>query len=292
MNNIEAFKAKYPKQTIDVLGKPFSFRYYKNNNSDITLVLLVGGIGLSDLMAMHFEAFAQKYSVITLDYSPDYPDMQTLTDAIAELLKKLNVKAVLVGQSLGGFIAQIIAKNHPDVVEGLVLSNTGTLSSELDEEGRKHFDDMLKAIDKSLFIMKLLPFGIVKKMIKKGVLNKTQGQLSEQETEIMAEFCDEMVQSLTKKYEIHMTLLLKDLQNHQNMERIYFARYAGKVLLILSSDDDTFNDSIRQTLISVMPSPKVVTDITGGHLALLLKFEKYEQAIVSFIDNAHMNKGE
>ena len=291
MNNIEAFKAKYPKQTVDILEKPFSFRHHKNNVSDITLVLLVGGIGLSDLMAMHFDAFAKKYSVITFDYSPDYPNIQTLTDAIAELLKKLNIKAFLVGQSLGGFIAQIVAKNHPDVVEGLVLSNTGTLSSELTEEGKKHFDDMLKAIDKSLFTMKLLPFGIVKKMIKKGVLKKTSGQLSKQETEIMIEFCDEMVQSLTKEYEIHMTLLLKDLQNHQNIERTYFARYAGKVLLILSSDDDTFNDSIKQTLISVMPVPEVVTDILGGHLALLLKFEKYEQTIADFIDNAHMNKG-
>lgn len=284
MNGIENFKEKYPKQTLEIMGKPFPFRYYKNPHSDVTLVLLVGGLGLSDLLAKHFEAFSQRYSVISFDYPADYPNIQSLTDAIAALMRELGIRAYFVGQSLGGFMAQIIAKNHPEVVEGLVLSNTGTLSSELNKEGAQCFYDMLKRIDKSLFIMKFLPFGFVKKQMKKAVLSKTSTQLSEAEKEIMADLCDEMVVSLTKKYQIHMSLRLKDLQNHWNMERADFVHLKGKILLILSDDDDTFNESVKDTLISIMPEPVVVTDILGGHLALMLKFDRYLQTIVQFID--------
>ncbi len=291
MNSIEIFKEKYPKQMAEVMGESFPFRYYRNQHSDVTLVLLVGGLGLSDLLAKHFEAFSQKYSVISFDYPIDYPCIQSLTDAIAALMRKLEVKAYFVGQSLGGIIAQIIAKNHPEVVEGLILSNTGTLSSELDKDGAQCFYDMLKRIDKSLFIMKFLPFGLVKRRIKKAVLNKTSDQLSDSEKEIMTELCDEMIVSLTKKYEMHMSLLLKDLQNHWNMERTDFAHLKGKVLLILSDDDDTFNESVKNTLISIMPEPVVVTDILGGHLALMLKFERYMQIIVQFIkDQEELDK--
>ena len=120
--------------------------------------------------------------------------------------------------------------------------------------------------------------------MKKAVLSKTSTQLSEAEKEIMADLCDEMVVSLTKKYQIHMSLLLKDLQNHWNMERADFVHLKGKILLILSDDDDTFNESVKDTLISIMPEPVVVTDILGGHLALMLKFDRYLQTIVQFID--------
>ena len=57
---------------------------------------------------------------------------------VAELLSKLNVKAWLVGQSLGRVVAQIIAKNHPEVVAGLVLSNTCSLAKDMGDEAYRH----------------------------------------------------------------------------------------------------------------------------------------------------------
>lgn len=284
MSTVEDFKKKYPKQTEAINGKTFPFRYYKNESSNKTVVLLTGGIGLSDLLLYHFEEFAKSYSVLTFDYPIEYPSIKELVNAIVELMKILNLKAFLVGQSLGGFIAQLIAKQYPECVEGLILSNTGTLSIELDEKGKQCFNTMLKRIDKSLLLIKIMPFNLVKKSIKKAVMKKVSHQLTEQEQKIMAEFCDEMVLSLTKKYEIHMTLLLKDLQNHWNMKKNDFTCFQDRVLLILSDDDFTFDQSIKNALIDIMPNPRIVTDIRGGHLALLLKIDKYINVIKSFID--------
>ncbi len=285
MAAVELFKKKYPKQTENINDKIFPYRYYKNENSNKTVVLLTGGIGLSDLLLFHFEEFSKSYSVISFDYPIAYSSIQELVEAIAELIKKLNVTVFLIGQSLGGFIAQILAQQHPEIVEGLILSNTGTLSAELDEKGTQCFRNMMKRIDKSLLMIKLVPFGFVKKNIKKAVLKKVTYLLSEEEKNVMSEICDEMINTLTKEYEIHMTLLLKDLQKHWNMKKSDFLRFQNRVLIILSDDDFTFDESIKHALIDIMPSPKVITDIRGGHLALLLKIDKYTNYITSFINN-------
>lgn len=284
MNIFDDFRVKYPRQVMDMKGRTFPYRYYKNSNSDKTVVLLTGGIGLSDLFLFHFEEFAKSYSVLTFDYPICYPTNQQLAGAIAGLLKALDIKAFLVGQSLGGFIAQIVAQQYPEVVAGLVLSNTGTLSVDLNQQGAQCLTDMLKRMEKSLMLMKLLPFEFEKKSIKRAVLKKVSRQMNEQEQALMAQLCDEMLRILTKEYAIHMTMLMKDLLNNWNMKPDDFICYQNKVLLILSDDDLTFNDDVKQALIDLMPDPQVITDIRGGHLALLLRLEKYAAVVTKFID--------
>jgi pimeloyl-ACP methyl ester carboxylesterase len=87
--------------------------------------------------SMHMNEFFAKYPVQTMKLSTnkkfDYRYFYNLNakhtaDAVAELLNRLEVKAWLVGQSLGGIVAQIIAKEHPEVVEGMVLSYETMLS--------------------------------------------------------------------------------------------------------------------------------------------------------------------
>ena len=52
---IEQFYKTYPQQTMKINGKNFRYRYHKNEDAKATLVLLTGGIGLSDLFYLHFQ---------------------------------------------------------------------------------------------------------------------------------------------------------------------------------------------------------------------------------------------
>ena len=81
----------------------------------------------------------------------------------------------------------------------------------------------------------------------------------------MEELCGAMMELLTKPYEQH------------------FAPWEGRVLLILSEDDTTFTPACREDLIALMPSPTVVTDLTGGHLALMVRLEQYADLVTKFI---------
>ena len=47
---IQEFYQKFPDTAVRLsTGKDFIYRHYKNNKAKATLVLLTGGIGLSDL---------------------------------------------------------------------------------------------------------------------------------------------------------------------------------------------------------------------------------------------------
>ena len=150
------FRRVYPTAAFTVSsGKLFTYRYYQNPQAKATLVLLTGGIGLSDLFYKHFARFARDFSVLTFDYQLQFGDNGEFADAVAELLRHLKEKVWLVGQSLGGVVAQVIASRHPEVVEGLVLSNTCSLSGNMSKAG---YQDLMKMIKSQRKFKKRLAF--------------------------------------------------------------------------------------------------------------------------------------
>ena len=278
------FRRLYPAATFTVSsGKKFTYRYHKNPEARATLVLLTGGIGLSDLFYRHFARFAGEFSVLTFDYQIQFADNGAFADAVSELLGHLQEKVWLVGQSLGGVVAQILAARHPEVVEGLVLSNTCSLSKDMSPSARAHLMNMIKNQEKFKKLLSILPLSTVKQSIKRVVMNQKKDGLTPQEQAVMEELCGIMMELLTKEYERHMIDLLIDAQNHLGMTKENFVLWDNKVLLMLSKDDTTFTQDCKDALISMMPNPTVVTNLTGGHLALLFRLEEHIRCITAYI---------
>ena len=111
---------------------------------------------------------------------------------------------------------------------------------------------------------------------------KTDG-FTPQEKAIMEELCSAMLELLTKPYEYHMIDFLCDAENYFGMTEQDFTRWDDKVLLILSEDDTTFNQACKDALIAIMPNPTVVTNLTGGHLALMVRLERYAELVTEYI---------
>ena len=278
------FRRTYPAVAYTVSsGKPFVYRYYKNSQANATLVLLTGGIGLSDLFYKHFARFAQDFSVLTFDYQIPFADNGEFVDAVAELLRHLGERVWLVGQSLGGVVAQVIAVRHPEVVEGLVLSNTCSLSGSMSEEGYRDLMQMVESQRKFKKWLFILPFSLIKGMMRRAVLKMKTDNFTAAEKVAMEEICDAMLELLTKPYEAHMIDFLCDAEHYFGLTQDDFAPWKGRVLLILSEDDTTFTPACKQDLIDLMPSPTVVTHLTGGHLALMVRLEQYADLVTGFI---------
>ena len=55
------------------------------------------------------------------------------------------------------------------------------------------------------------------------------------------------------------------------------------MLLILSEDDHTFNQANKDALVRLMPNPTVITNLVGGHLALMVRMDEYVSAVHGFI---------
>lgn len=284
MVSLENFYQKYPQQTIELsTGKMFTYRYCKNPKSKATIVLLTGGIGLSDLFYLHFERFAETFSVLTFDYQIQFRDNNEFAQAVAELLQRLRERVWLVGQSLGGIVAQIIGAKYPENIEGMVLSNTCSLEKNMGEDAYLHLMKMIKSQQKSKKLLSVIPFTLYKKLIKWAVMKKKTAGFSQEEKLLMENLCNAMMRLLTKQYEYHMIDFLVDAQNHFGMITENFKIWDDKVLLILSEDDNTFNQSCKDSLVHIMTNPTVITDITGGHLALLVKLDKYADSVCDYI---------
>lgn len=283
----EAYNKLAPVKTVKLNGGEFAYRYYKNPNPEVnvTLIMLAGGTGLGDGFFAIAKSFMDKYSIISFNYPMNFKDNVATADAIAELIKYLKAENVyLWGQSYGGLLAQIIAKRHPETVKGLILTSTASLSNDLRYEGIKRFFEMVneekEKKNKRLygnFPMFLLP-ALMNLAFKKHLKNSPETQKA------IKELMKHIKPSMTNEYFVHMDTLLGDLRNsfgtHHKED---FEYLKGRVLIIELDDDKTFTDDIKVALINIMTEPKVVRDLKGGHLAMMLNPDEMLGIINEFL---------
>ena len=284
----EKYSKAAPKHRATVLGKDLIYRYYKNESpaATATILTLAGGTGLGDGFFILANSFRERYSFICFNYPMGFTDNESLSDAIAELIKHIGAKNVyLWGQSYGGLIAQITAKRHPEAVSGLILTSTASLSNNIRFEGMKCLVGMIseEKEKKNIRTSKMLPMPLLpafmdiafKKHLKNdpAALNVVRGMI------------EHVRKDMTNEYFAHMDHLLGDLRNHLGTHyKEDFAYLDGRVLIIEPDDDNTFTPDIKDALIEIMPSPTVVRDIVGGHLAMLFDTEKYIGIINDFME--------
>ncbi|MDB4239063.1 alpha/beta hydrolase [Alphaproteobacteria bacterium] len=112
------------------LGLNVSYRYVEENK-ELPILFLHGFNGNSKSWAHQFKYFKNKRSVIAIDF-PGFgnssaldTDMETIANMFIRLLKTLNISSFqIVGHSMGGMLAQVIAINYEKLVDKLILSCT------------------------------------------------------------------------------------------------------------------------------------------------------------------------
>lgn len=277
----ERFNENYPIQTMQVNGLTFNYRL--GGKGDRTIVLLIGGLGISDAFYRHFTAFAESFTVLTFDYPAETCRNSVLADGIAGLINALELKNVfLEGQSYGGLIAQVITKRHPETVKGLVLSNTGCLDSDMDEDAMNAMLQMIKRLKKSILLVKTVPVPMLRSILIRHT-DKLFNQGTPEVNKYLTDLFRYIYGRLTRSHELKMCSLMIDLKNEQEIKKDSFSHLDKRVLLLLSEDDNTFGEPVKQALIRMMPNPVVNTGISGGHLALLIKTDQYIQAVTEFV---------
>src|SRR6202022_1914806 len=125
-------------KTVDVNGTSFTYRETGQKN-DIPVVLLHHLTAvLDDWDPRTIDSLAQKHRVIVFNNrgvggskgtTPDTIDAMA-SDAVA-FIRALGLSKVdLLGFSLGGFIAQVIAQKEPDLVRKIIIAGSGPAGGE------------------------------------------------------------------------------------------------------------------------------------------------------------------
>ncbi len=280
------YDKKVPTQMMELSSGHFEYRYYKNPNPvvDITIVALVGGMGAGDGFFYMYDKMLSQYSFISFNYPEHFKNNRALADAIVELINKLQLKNVyLLGQSYGGLLAQIIARRHPECIKGMILSGTCSLSGNINFKGMCNIVDMIhpKKIEKNIKMDKKLPlfllFPILKAMCGKKIEDKAVAKT-------FGEILDICKPTLTGDYLAHMDTLLGDLATEFGTHTPKdFEKYKDEVLIFFSKTDTTFCDNLKEALVKIMPNPKVVENLPGGHLAAMVSLDEYSRVVGQFL---------
>src|SRR5258706_2481833 len=125
-------------KTVDVNGTSFVYRETGEKNG-IPIVLLHHLTAvLDDWDPRTIDSLAQKHRVIAFNNrgvggskgtTPDTVD-DIATDSVAFIRALWPSKTDLLGFSLGGFIAQVIAQKHTDLVRRMILAGTSAAGGE------------------------------------------------------------------------------------------------------------------------------------------------------------------
>ena len=285
----ENYNKAAPKKKAKILGKPFAYRYYKNPSPAVnaTIVMLAGGTGLGDGFFAFARDFMERYSLINFNYPMGYTDNETLSDAIASLIKNLKAENVyLWGQSYGGALAQIIAKRHPEAVKGLILTSTASMSNNIQFEGMQCLVKMFgeEKEKKNIKTYKKLPMSLLPAIMNLAFKKYLRNDKAAQNA--IKELLEQIKGDLTKEYFCHMTHLLGDLRNHLGThDKKDFEYLKGHVLIIEPDDDKTFTPDIKNALAEIMPDPTVYSDISGGHLAMMFETDNYMKKFYDFMND-------
>ena len=129
---------------------------YTDQGKGTAVVLLHGFLENKKMWDAFIPEWSKKFRVITIDLLGHgetecmgyVHSMENNADVVHEVLSELRLrKVILVGHSMGGYVALAFAELYPDVVKGLVLLNS---TSRADSDERKtNRDRAIKAVKQS-----------------------------------------------------------------------------------------------------------------------------------------------
>lgn len=100
----------------------------KKNLSIIAGVSLTGLEGLGEALENAFSIFLDEFTVYVFDRKKDLPEIYSIDEMAEDVYKCLRILGVdhtsVYGASQGGMIGQVLAINHPELVENLIVCST------------------------------------------------------------------------------------------------------------------------------------------------------------------------
>ena len=109
------------------------FKWLEEGGKGRPIILLHGLMGGVENFGEMVDFISKEYKVYGLDLklfegSLLKVSVKSLSDYLFSFMRHLNIKnAVLIGNSMGGHIGLIFAKEHPEMVEGLILTGSSGL---------------------------------------------------------------------------------------------------------------------------------------------------------------------
>ncbi|MFC4741101.1 alpha/beta fold hydrolase [Flavobacterium ponti] len=245
---------------------------YSETGKGTTIVLLHGFLENSTMWDTHIEVLAKRNRVVCIDLLGHgqtdclgyVHSMEDQADVVYHVLHELKIrKAVLIGHSMGGYVALAFAELYPEMVKGLLLMNS---TSRADSEERKtNRDRAIKAVKQNYT-----------SFIRMSIANLFSEENRERLTEEI-----ELVRNEALKTPLQgIVAALEGMKVRKDREVIlHFATYP--MILILGKKDPVLNYEENKTQIE---NTKVeLVTFEDGHMSHVENREELSTVFLGFL---------
>ena len=141
----DAFLAANPEHRIEINTR--NWGAIRVGDSGPALVLIPGTLGRADIFWQQITALSDRARILSLSY-PGSGGIADWAGDIAQIIKDQEMQgAVVLGSSLGGYLAQYLAAHYPGDIKGLVAANTLNSVRGHDQKPPYNFDLINTPID-------------------------------------------------------------------------------------------------------------------------------------------------
>ncbi|RAJ95620.1 pimeloyl-ACP methyl ester carboxylesterase [Larkinella arboricola] len=238
--------------------------------SDKPVIVLIHGHGVNaSIWDAVYDNLSADFSIIKSNFS-EHTKHESIDAYAEEVFSQLQTSqiqsCVLVGHSMGGYIALAFAEQHPELVQGLVLINsTAFADDEAKKQSRQKAVETMEASGSGAFIEQTVPkmFGESYSRNQPEVVKKQVEQFSA----LPAEALIAGVKAMASRPD--RTHVLKEA--------------SFPVLLIAGREDQIIPFAKSQELFEAAPQAKTVVLEKAGHLGMIESPDEVIRAIREFV---------
>jgi maspardin len=125
--DLKRFRKQHPEQPVVLQGARWGVidsAPTARPNRQPALLLLPGTMGTGEIFWQELRALGRSVRMIAVTY-PAVADVERYADGAVQILRQKGIRtASVLGSSLGGYTAQLVALRHPAVVERLFIGNS------------------------------------------------------------------------------------------------------------------------------------------------------------------------
>jgi lipase len=262
------FRASHPYRQFDLAD--WSWRYISAGNGERTLLLLPGAFVGAEMWIHLIKSLKDRYRILAPDMPSKALTLAEMNAAFLNLLDSEGInKAIVVGYSAGGGLAQAFMQAHSERVEDLILSHCTPLSS-----------NTAHRLDRMAGFMRLMPLSFIRALLNK---RSSRYPIASEWADFTHAFFAQRIATLTKEDLLQFIQSGVEAARSLKFEPQALQNWRGRILL-MSSKDDTTTFTRLDEMQTRYPFAQTHVFEQGGHHTVLLFPEMYNSVITNFLE--------
>lgn len=266
---LRAFRASHAPHALVAHGQ--RWEYLTGGHGERVALLLHGSESDAESLFGAMTLLERDYRVLAPTYPETLASVEQASAGLAALLEKVGAPALVVGYSLGGYLAQALSMRRPDLVARLALCNTGGPAT-----------PALRMVRLQYALFAATPGPLLQgawRAVAGLPLWREAPDLAGQERAFWRAYLAEMSTRISKRAILTHGRLTADFLSGSLTPPTTLALEPGRVLILESARDHTIEPEERAALGALYPAATRRSEPRVGHLSFLTHPERFILAI-------------